>query len=164
MKAVDKLLTGYALCALAVFIGIGYRSYDHCPFFLKSKAEPIVYAHGITFYKDGSEPFKELHTAKRNPLGFHQMKSTLLSRNSEKIFKKTYAVYFWTDTVFSAELIDKDEDYTSDQESDVTEAHLIEYPQQEFFQAVYQDNELFCYTSLLTDSVQCVKLIMSRSI
>lgn len=159
MKIVDKLLIGYACCALVVFAGIVYLSHTSRPDFLLSKSQPIIYADGITFFEGGSDAFKELHTIEQHPLGFHNMKSMISSIDDTEIFKKTYAVYFFNDSLFSVKIIEKDDDYTSEVEPDVTEAHLIEYPQEEFFQVIFQDKDLFCYSSLLTDSVQCVKLI-----
>ncbi|GAB3514824.1 hypothetical protein [Photobacterium alginatilyticum] len=159
MKVVDKLLISYALCALAVFAGIVYKSNTSRPYFLFSYDHPIIYANGITFFEGGSDAFKELHTIISHPLGFHNMKSIITSMDDREIFKKTYAVYFFDDSLFSAKIIEKDDDYTSEKEPDLTESHLIEYPQKEFFQVIFQDSGLCCYSSLLTDSVQCVKLI-----
>ncbi|PSW06822.1 hypothetical protein [Photobacterium lipolyticum] len=159
MRVADKLLISYAFCAFTVFIGIVYKSYTSRPDFLSVNDQPIVYAHGITFFEGGYDAFQELHTIDLHPLGFHTMRSSISSINDTEIFKKAYAVYFFNDSLFSAKIIDKDDDYTSDQEPDLTESHLIEYSQKEFFQIIFQDKELFCYSSMLTDSVQCVKLI-----
>ncbi|RWX57542.1 hypothetical protein [Photobacterium chitinilyticum] len=159
MRVASKLLISYAICAFIVFVSIVYKSNNNRPDFLYGNDQPIIYADGITFFEGGYDAFKELHTIELHPLGFHTMRSSITSMNDMEIFKKAYSVYFFNDSLFSVKFTDKDDDYTSDQEPDLTESHLIEYPQKEFFQIVFQNKELFCYSSMLTDSVQCVKLI-----
>ncbi|MDF2152830.1 hypothetical protein [Vibrio sp. CAU 1672] len=160
MRTVDKLLGGYAFCALAVFISMMYKIHTVRPDFLINNHQPIVHANGITFADGSYDAFKVLHTVKSHPLGYHKMSSLVTSVDDTEIFKMTYAVYFFNDVLFSAKIIEKDDNYTQEQEPDLTEAHMIEYPQEEHFQILFQDNELACYSSLLTDSVQCVKLII----
>ncbi|WP_275862783.1 hypothetical protein [Vibrio sp. CAU 1672] len=88
------------------------------------------------------------------------MKTTIMSIDEQETetLRKAYDVYFWGGEVFSIKLTSKDQGYTAEDEPDYTEAHLLEYPHEQFFQVIFQDSEVVCYSSLLINSVKCIKL------
>ncbi|PSW06821.1 hypothetical protein [Photobacterium lipolyticum] len=158
MKNINKLLVGYAICASVVFVGILFKNHLSHPLFMMSNHDPIVYGHGIKFSENSVYRYRKFHTIEHGILGFHQMKTTIMSIDGQETLKKTYDVHFWDDEVFSIKLTSKDKDFTAEDEPDYSEAHILEYPQEQFFQIVFQDSELICYSSLLTSSVKCIKL------
>lgn len=150
---------GYAFFALAVFIGILYKNNVNHPLFFASNHSPVVYGHGIKFNENGAYHYRKIHTIEHDLFGLHRMKTTIKFRDDEETLKKAYNVFFWDQDTFSIILTSKDKHYTAKDEPDPSEAHTLEYRPEQFFQIVYQDKELFCYASLPTNSVKCVKLI-----
>ncbi|MGF1717639.1 hypothetical protein L4D08_22510 [Photobacterium chitinilyticum] len=158
MKIINKFLVGYAICATVVLVGILFRNHLSHPLFMVGNHDPIVYGHGTKFSEHSVYRYRKLHTIEHGVLGLYQMKTTIMSIDEQKTFKKTYDVHFWDDEVFSIKLTSKDKDFTGEDEPDYSEAHILEYPQEQFFQIIFQDRELMCYSSLLTNSVKCIKL------
>lgn len=125
---------------------------------MKSYFDPIVYGHGIKFSENSVYRYRKFHTIEHGMLGTHRMKTTIMSLDEQDTLKKSYDVHFWDDDVFSIKLTSKDKDYTAEDEPDYSEAHMLEYPQEQYFQIIFQDREVVCYSSLLTNSVKCIKL------
>lgn len=158
MRKIYKLLACYAICAFVVLVGILINNVRNQPLFMKSSYDPIVYGHGIKFSDNSVYKYRKFHTIEHGMFGRHRMKTTIMSIDEPETLRKTYDVHFWDLDVFSIKLTSKDKHYTAEDEPDYSEAHMLEYPQDQFFQIIFQDSELFCYSSLLINSVKCIKL------
>ncbi|MEJ2766879.1 hypothetical protein VV869_23310 [Photobacterium sp. MCCC 1A19761] len=156
MSSVSKAIWGLVVANVLVLIAInGFNIYHH-PLFLEGRNNTMLFSRGVTYTEDLVESYQEFFTVDHKWNGFHDLHSTIQTEGEPKSLKVYYSIYFWGPDIFSSRNSLRSKEYTPLVEPDKTEAHLIDEPVEQFFQILYQDRKNFCYTSLLTSSVQCV--------
>ena len=157
MSSVSKAIWGLVVVNTLILSAIiGFNIYHH-PLFLEGRNNTMLFSRGLTYTEDVVEFYHQLFTVDHRWNGFHDLHSTIQTEGEAKSLKVYYSIYFWGLDIFSNRDTLRSIEYTPLVEPDITEAHLInDEPVEEFFQVLYQDRYSFCYTSLLTSSVQCV--------
>lgn len=157
MSNVSKAIYTLSTMSVLVLIAIYSLNVYHRPLFLEDKNNTMLFTRGGTYTTDIVEYYQELYTLDHKWHGFDDLHVTIKTEGAEKSLKVYYSVYFWGGGIFSSRYNQLNKEYTPLVEPDATEAHLIDEPIEQFFQILYQDRYIFCYTSWLTSNVQCVK-------
>lgn len=157
MNNVNKVICTLFAANVLVIVSIFALNAYHHPMFLVGKNNTMLFSHGMTYTEDHVESYQEYFTVDHTWNGFHDLYSTIQTEGViKKSLKVYYSVYFWGLDIFSSRNTLRSKEYTPSTEPDITEAHLIDENIEQFFQILYQDDFSFCYTSLLTSSVQCI--------
>ena len=123
---------------------------------LTGKNNTLLFGHGATHSESGAEKYREFHTLDHKWSGMHQLHTTYWTEDDSISLNVSSAVYFWTSNLFSTSNTVYSEGYKVSFEPDAIQAHTLLDISEEYFQTIYQDSDSFCYSSLLTGSVQCV--------
>lgn len=149
----NVLSTGLLASLMLLFLYLNKIIY---PPFLEGKNDTLLFGHGVTFSESGAEKYREIHTLDHRWSGMHQINTTYNIEDNTRNLNVSSSVYFWTPTLFSTSNTTYSEGYKTSVERDSTQAHLIIKTPEEYFQTIYQDTNNFCYSSLLTGSIQCI--------
>lgn len=162
MNSVSKAVYALGIANVLVLTTIGCLHLYHQPPFLENKNNTMLFSRGVAYTSDRIESYQEFYTVDHKWHGFHDLHATIQPDGGAKSLTVYYSLYFWGEDIFSSrgsqynpynpyskEYIPLIEPYT-------TEAHLIDEQIEQFFQTLYQDEYSFCFTSLLTSSVQCI--------
>ncbi|WP_408693943.1 hypothetical protein [Vibrio fortis] len=156
MNSASKLNTLLAVLLASLILLLVYLNNVFHPPFLEGKNNTLLFGHGVTYSESGAEKYREFHTLDYQWSGMHQLHTTYGTEDDSISLNVSSAVYFWTSSLFSTSNTVYSEDYTTSFEPDATQAHLLLDTSEEYFQTIYQDSDNFCYSSLLTSSMQCV--------
>ncbi|PSU46213.1 hypothetical protein C9J12_19270 [Photobacterium frigidiphilum] len=127
---------------------------------INNRTNPIVFSEGVAYGKNSVNRYREVHSILRLFWGIHSMKSTVLSSNSDdKAYNQSYSIHFLSSNLFSVSMSAGNQKKRSSSGSDLSEAHLNEYPRDEVFQIVKKTSALICYSSLSTSAVDCVQFV-----
>ncbi|MCC4860876.1 hypothetical protein [Vibrio splendidus] len=156
MNNVSKAIVFLVLANTLVITLISWINTLNHPPFLDGRNNTMLFSHGRTYTTFEVDSFKEVITVDHLWGGVHDAHCSLLSEGENKALNIYYSVYFWGADLFSTTNALRSANYTPSTELDFTEAHLIDNSSEQFFQTLYQDKYIFCYSSLLTGSVQCI--------
>lgn len=156
MNSVSKAIYALGIANVLVLITIGCLNIYHHPPFLEDKNNTMLFSRGVTYTTDGAEPYQEFYTVDHKWHGFHDLHATIQPDGGAKNLTVYYSLFFWGENIFSSRNSQYNKEYIPLIEPYTTEAHLIDEQTEQFFQMLYQDEYSFCYTRLLTSSVQCV--------
>ncbi|CAH8207848.1 conserved hypothetical protein [Vibrio aestuarianus] len=156
MNSASKLNTLLAALLASLILLLAYLNNIFYPPFLEGKNNVLLFGYGVTYSKSGTEKYREFHTLDHKWSGIHQLNTTYATEGDSRSVNVSSSVYFWTSSLFSTSSTVYSEFYTASVEPDATQAHLLLERADEYFQTIYQDSDNFCYSSLLTGSMQCV--------
>ncbi|EGQ9302262.1 hypothetical protein F7U75_14920 [Vibrio vulnificus] len=156
MNSVGKLNTLLAVLLASLILLLVYLNNIFHPPFLEGKNNTLLFGHGVTYSESGVEKYREFHTLDHKWSGMHKLHTTYGTEDDSISLNVSSSVYFWTSSLFSTSSTVYSEFYTASVEPDATQAHLLLESADEYFQTIYQDSDNFCYSSLLTGSMQCV--------
>ncbi|EMK6583836.1 hypothetical protein V9K46_004737 [Vibrio parahaemolyticus] len=157
MNSAIKLNTLLAILLASLILLLVYLNNIFHPFFLEGKNNTLLFGHGVTYSESGTEKkYREFHTLDHKWSGMHQLHTTYGAEGDSISLNVSSSVYFWTSSLFSTSNTVYSEGYKASVESDATQAHRLLDSSEEYFQTIYQDSDNFCYSSLLTGSMQCV--------
>lgn len=156
MNSANKLNTLLATLLASLILLLVYLNNIFHPPFLEGKSNTLLFGHRVTYSESGTEKYREFHTLDHKWSGIHQLSTTYGTKDDSGILNVSSSVYFWTSSLFSTSNTVYSEDYKTSVEPDTTQAHLILETAEQYFQTIYQDTNNFCYSSLLTGSIQCV--------
>ncbi|EGQ7990751.1 hypothetical protein JKP22_20095 [Vibrio vulnificus] len=156
MNIASKLNTLLAVLLASLILLLVYLNNMFHPSFLEGRNNTLLFSHGVTYSESGVEKYREFHTLDHKWSGMHKLHTTYGAEDDSISLNVSSSVYFWTSSLFSTSSTVYSEFYTASVEPDATQAHLLLESADEYFQTIYQDSDNFCYSSLLTGSVQCV--------
>ncbi|CAV26250.1 MULTISPECIES: hypothetical protein [Vibrio] len=156
MSNVNKIIILLVLANTLFMTVISWMNNLNNPPFLVGRENTMLFSRGRTYTDFEVDSFKEVITVDHKFGGIHDVHSSILSEGETKALNIYYSVNFFGENLFSTANALRSENYTSSVEPDLVEAHLMEGSSEQFFQTLYQDRYTFCYSSLLTSSVQCI--------
>ncbi|MDE1254954.1 hypothetical protein L9W76_17650 [Vibrio aestuarianus] len=156
MNSASKLNTLLAALLASLILLLAYLNNIFYPPFLEGKNNVLLFGYGVTYSKSGTEKYREFHTLDHKWSGIHQLNTTYATEGDSRSVNVSSSVYFWASNLFSTSNTVYSENYKASAEPDTTQAHLIFETPEEYFQTIFQDMYNFCYSSLLTSSIQCV--------
>ncbi|MFA0406445.1 hypothetical protein [Vibrio sp. 10N.222.52.C12] len=156
MNNVSKAIVWLVLANTLIIALLSWMNNLNHPPFLDGRNNTMLFSRGRTYTKFEVDTFKEVITVEHRWGGVHDIHSSTLSEGENKALNVYYSVYFWGINLFSTTNVLRSSNYIPSTELDFAEAHLINDSSEQFFQTLYQDKYIFCYSSLLTSSVQCI--------
>jgi hypothetical protein len=156
VNSVGKLNTLLAVFLASLILLLVYLNNIFHPPFLEGKNNTLLFGHGVTYSESGAEKYREFHTLDHKWSGMHNLHTTYGAEDDSKSINISSSVYFWTSSLFSTRNTVYSTGYKASFEPDATQAHLLLDTSEEYFQTIYQDTDSFCYSSLLSGSIQCV--------
>lgn len=156
MNSASKLNTLLVALLTSLILLLIYLNIIFHPPFLEGNNNTLLFGHGVTYSESGTEKYREFHTLDHQWSGMHQLNTTYGTKDDSGSLNVSSSLYFWTPNLFSTSNTVYSEDYKTSVEPDTTQAHLILETAEQYFQTIYQDTNNFCYSSLLTGSIQCI--------
>ncbi|CAK1698405.1 conserved hypothetical protein [Vibrio crassostreae] len=156
MNNVNKMIIFLFVVNALLITLISLLSVLNHPPFLDGRENTMLFSRGRTYTNLEAKSFKEVITFAHKFGGVHDLHSSMLSEGETKALNVYYSVYFFGKNLFSKTNTLGSKNYTHSTEPDLVKAHLMADSSEQFFQTLYQDRYTFCYSSLLTNRVQCL--------